>query len=282
MPRGVPKAGFRVRKNKTQPKFIPTVHVETDEQIDAKLRVRFSILDHLTKATIKGVTRSLIVSGPPGLGKSFNVEALLSKFGQEERDYTIIRGYVKATGLYKAFYNYRDSGKVVVFDDSDSIFFDGNALNLLKAACDTIDNRVLSYRSEYVMYDEEGVNVLPRSFEFNASVIFITNLDFDDMIMKGNKLAPHLQALISRSHYVDLAMKTKRDYLIRIKQVVADGMLKVNGCTPEMENDVIFFIEKNIDNLRELSLRMALKIAHIRKIDANWHNIAKITCCKGG
>jgi hypothetical protein len=103
------------------------------------------------------------------------------------------------------------------------------------------------------------------------------------MIDKGHKLAPHLQALISRSHYIDLAMKTKRDYHIRIKQVVAEGMLSDKGYSPEIEQDVLHFINDNLDSLRELSLRMALKLAALRKAnEGSFHKFAKITCCKNG
>jgi hypothetical protein len=103
------------------------------------------------------------------------------------------------------------------------------------------------------------------------------------MIERGHKLAPHFQALISRSHYIDLAMKTKRDYIIRIKQVIKAGMLKEQGYNSDQESDVLAFIDKNADHLRELSLRMAIKLAALRKSNASsFHKKAKITCCKNG
>jgi hypothetical protein len=98
------------------------------------------------------------------------------------------------------------------------------------------------------------------------------------MIDKGHKLSPHLQAMVSRAHYLDLAMKTRQDYLVRIRQVVAQGLLSHLDIDEQV--DVLTFIEAFADNLRELSLRMALKIASIRKTNTNWEKVAKVTCCK--
>ena len=103
------------------------------------------------------------------------------------------------------------------------------------------------------------------------------------IIDKGNKLAPHLAAIVSRSHYIDLAMKTRRDYFIRIKQVVKEGLLKKGkGLNQREENKVVRFIENNQDNLREMSLRVALKLADIiKKHPRQFEEIAKVTVTRG-
>lgn len=287
MPRGVPKNGVRMTRKRRaslaaqtliQP-VVPMVQ-ETDAEIAEKLNDRFSILEMMTKAAVAGEARAVIVSGPAGLGKSYTVEQELAQWDPNENNHTIIKGFVRATGLYKTLYNFREAGQVIVFDDSDSIFFDDVALNLLKAVCDTTEKRRVSWLTEGVMIDEDSGERVPRSFEFNGTILFITNYDFDAMIDKGHKLAPHLQALMSRSHYIDLAMKTKRDYVVRIKQVLEQGLLKKSGLTPTQEQDVVDFIEKNTDKLRELSLRMALKLGSIRKIGDTWMKVARVTCCK--
>ena len=285
MPRGVPKNGVRMTKKRRASIAVqsivqaPVVH-ETDAEIAEKLNDRFSILEMMTKAAVAGEARAVIVSGPAGLGKSYTVEQELADWDPNANNHTIIKGFVRATGLYKTLYNFREAGQVIVFDDSDSIFFDDVALNLLKAVCDTTEKRRVSWLTEGVMIDEDTGERVPRSFEFNGTILFITNYDFDAMIDKGHKLAPHLQALMSRAHYIDLAMKTKRDYVVRIKQVLEQGLLKKSGLTPTQEQDVVDFIEKNTDKLRELSLRMALKLGSIRKIGDTWMKVAKVTCCK--
>lgn len=278
MPRGV-----YPRKSRNTVAAITTAPVgpiETDAEIAARLTERFEILDYLTRAALTGDARSVIISGPAGLGKSYSVEAALSDWDPDGANHEFVKGYVRTTGLLRLLYQYREAGQVIVFDDADTVFFDDNSLNLLKAACDSTDRRVISYRAESNMRDDDSGDLVPRSFEYNGTIIFITNLDFDQLIDKGHKLAPHLEALISRSHYIDLAMKTKRDYMIRIKQVIGQGLLSNIGLSDKQTADVVAFIDDNKNNLRELSLRIALKIGKLRMMGDRWAQIAKVTCCK--
>lgn len=287
MPRGVPKNGFRAPRKSSIEKILniapaaAPVVIETDEEIEAKLADRFEILDGMVEAAIAGDVRALIASGPAGLGKSYTVEKALEAWDPSAVNHRIVKGYIKAPGLYKLLYSHRAPGQVLVFDDADEVFLDDTAINLLKAACDSTDRRVISYITEGSLIDEESAERLPKSFTFEGTIIFITNYDFDAMIERGSKLAPHLQALVSRAHYIDLAMKTKRDYLIRIRQVVRMGLLKNIGLDEAGQLDVIDFIEDNQDRLRELSLRMALKIGAIRRRNApNWKKVARVTCAR--
>lgn len=213
MPKGKPKNGYRMTKKRMSSNIVPVnlkkkqeklaelrpqlvVSNETEAQIWERIETRFDILQTLTNATITGDSRALIVSGPAGLGKSYTVEAALKNWDPNEINHTFIKGYVKATGLYKALYQHRNKGQVLVFDDADSIFYDDVSLNMLKAVCDTTESRKVSYLAEGSLVDEESAERIPKSFEFEGSIIFITNLDFDHLIDRGHKLAPHLQALI--------------------------------------------------------------------------------------
>ena len=283
MPRGVPANGVRMTKRVRQAMLtsnvVPQLQFETDAEIDTRLRERFEILDILTQAALFGDARSVIVSGPAGLGKSFNVDKVLASWDPEQINHTIVKGFVRPTGLYKMLYDHREQGKVLVFDDADSVFFDDVALNLLKGVCDTTDIRRVSWLAETRMETDDG-EPLPRSFIFEGTIVFITNLDFDDMIERGHKLAPHMSALVSRSHYIDLSMKTKRDYLVRIRQVVADGMLRDQGLNATQEAEVMAYIEEKQNVLRELSLRMAVKIGNLVRTGPNWRKLANVTCCK--
>lgn len=298
MPRGVPKAGFRTSSKTGLPlgaaarqiagavtTWSPPVNSpvqetrETDEEILKKLKDRFDALTIMTEATAFGHNRSLVISGPAGLGKSYGVMQILESAEAQKMAAVVVKGFIRPTGLYKLFYENRFKKSIIVFDDADSIFSDDIALNLLKAACDSTEKRRLSWLAETRMEDEDGEK-LPRSFEFEGSVIFITNYDFDEMIARGTKLAPHFEALISRSHYLDLAMKTKRDYLMRIKQVVANGMLD-DTLERKDQNVLLKFIEENMDALRELSLRMVIKLAGLMDMNPKgWQALAKITCMK--
>jgi hypothetical protein len=257
--------------------------VETDEQAMDRIRERFDILHEMTKATVSGDIRAMIVSGPPGVGKSFGVEqeiekaCLFDKLAGKRLRAEVVKGSATPIGLYQTLYKYSDPNCVVVFDDCDSILLDDVALNLLKGALDSGKKRKISWLSESSSLRREGI---PDSFEFKGSAIFITNLKFDKM--KSQKLRDHLDALQSRCHYLDLTLDTMRDKLLRIKQIAKDGVLFADyDFAPEVQDDIIDFMDANQNRLREVSLRMAIKIADLRKMSVlNWKRLAETTCMK--
>lgn len=290
MPRGVPKSGFRMTKNRkkntlTAPHCVAqfiTTKIESVDEIERKLEDRFEALELMADATGRGINRSLIVSGPAGLGKSFTIEAKMAELESEGKQITYIKGYVRPLSLYKLLWDSRHSDSVIVFDDSDSVFYDDVSMNLLKAACDSTETRKLYWLSkslDNMTGDEE--DSIPDRFEFEGSIIFITNYDFDNMIASGNKLAPHFQALVSRSMYLDLEMKSKMDYIVRIKQVVKAGMLRGRGLSESDIVQIMEFIENNMEQMRELSLRIVVKIATLYKMSkTNWQKLARQTCMR--
>lgn len=253
----------------------PLVSVpETDAEVLARINTRFDVLESLVQDVVDGDIRSLIISGPPGFSKSYTVEHVM---GQGDVKYEIVKGHSRATGLFKMLWRHRKPGSIIVFDDCDSVFGDEVALNLLKTALDTTEERVISWLAEGAWLEAEGI---PNQFEFEGSVIFITNLDFDRTIAGGSKIGKHLEALISRSHYVDLGIKSARDCVVRIKEVVATTEM-LSHLGKSQKESVIKFIEDNMSNLREVSLRTALKVATlVASGKPNWEAVAQITCCK--
>ena len=261
----------------------PVVAVETDEQAMDRIRERFDILTEMTKATVSGDIRAMIVSGPPGVGKSFGVEqeidkaCLFDKLAGKRLKAELVKGSATPIGLYQVLYKFSDENSVVVFDDCDSILLDDVALNLLKGALDSGKKRRISWLSESSALRREGI---PESFEFKGSVIFITNLKFDKM--KSQKLRDHLDALQSRCHYLDLTLDTMRDKILRIKQIASDGVLFADYDFEQcQQDDIIEFMNSNQTRLREMSLRMALKVADlVKSFPAKWRLMAETTCMK--
>ena len=263
--------------------FKAPANLETEEEAMARIRERFEILTEMTKAATAGDIRAMIVSGPPGVGKSFGVEAevekacLFDKLSGKRLRAEVVKGSATPIGLYQTLYKYSDANCVLVFDDCDSILLDDVALNLLKGALDSGKKRKISWLSESSALRREGI---PDSFEFKGSVIFITNLKFDQM--KSQKLRDHLDALQSRCHYLDLTLDTMRDKILRIKQIANDGVLFQEYEFSDMQqDDIIDFMNKNQTRLREMSLRMALKIADlVKSFPAKWRLMAESTCMK--
>lgn len=257
---------------------------ETDAEIIERLRSRFAILDDMTRACKAGHVRAMIVSGPPGVGKSYGVETVLSKhdvFADVANDsklkkYEIVKGAMSALGLYKKLYEYRDRKCILVFDDCDSVLLDDLSLNILKAALDSSKKRTICWNTDSRALKDEAV---PNSFEFAGGAIFITNIKFDHV--KSRKLRDHLEALESRCHYLDLTIDTTREKMLRIKQIVGDGMLDVYEFDDAQKQEIVDFIDLNKNKMRELSLRMVLKVADLRKsLPHNWQATAQVTCMR--
>ncbi len=257
---------------------------ETDEQAIERIAGRFGILDEMAEAVATNKVRAMIVSGPPGIGKSYGVEQALEKQNMFEdiagskRKFEVVKGAMSAIGLYKKLYEYSSRGCVVCFDDCDAILYDDLALNLLKAALDTGKKRSLHWNTESRTLMAEG---MPNSFEFHGGVIFITNIKFDNV--KSKKLQDHLQALQSRCHYLDLTIDSMRDRMLRIKQIVGAGMLDKYSMTEEQKQSLVQFIYDNKHRLREISLRMVLKIADLWKMSPDrYQMLAQQTCMRPG
>ena len=259
---------------------------ETDNEAMDRIKTRFNILDDMAKATIAGDVRAMIVSGPPGVGKSYGVEqqmekaSLFDQLTNSRTRYEVVKGAMTALGLYAVLYKYSDAKNVLVFDDCDSVFQDDLALNILKAALDSGKSRRICWNSDSSLLNREGI---PNSFEFKGSAIFITNLKFENI--RSKKLQDHLEALQSRCHFLDLTIDNERDKMLRIKQVDRDvegGLFREYKFEQGEGQEIFDFMEENAHKLREVSMRMALKIADLFKVTGqnSWKVLAESTCMK--
>ena len=260
------------------------IRSESDASILSRLTERFDILTEMTKAVKKGDVRAMIVSGPPGVGKSHNVETVLQKdglfdvLGERRPRFEVVKGAMSSIGLYSKLYEFSDSKNVIVFDDCDDILQEELSLNILKGALDSSERRFISWNTDSRILRSEGI---PDRFEFKGAAIFITNIKFEHV--RSKKLRSHLDALESRCHYMDLEMDTNREKLLWIKQITNQGMLDRYEFDNGVRDEILEFINANQDQLRELSLRMVLKIADLRKAFAkNWQSMVRTTCMRRG
>lgn len=245
---------------------------ETDAELDLRIRKTYFNMDMLTNSVADGITKSMIVSGSAGIGKSFGIKKILDDHTSE---YLFIKGYVRPTAIFKLLYENRFNNQVLIFDDADSIFFDETGLNLLKGALELSNTRTISWLSEKTFSDIDGMEI-PKTFEYCGTIIFLTNLNFNELIEKGNKISPHLEALRSRSIYFDMKMRSKREVLSRIKQVVAEsGILSDIGLNHAIQKDLMQYLTDNMDRTIELSLRTVEKLSALYKASPkNWRSLA--------
>ncbi len=264
---------------------VAPVFVETDEQTISRITKTFKFIETLTSAVQKNKIRTLIISGPAGIGKSYGVETTLARMNFTKtmrqagtEDYEIITGGTSAIGLYIKLWENRRPGKVLVFDDCDSALYDELQLNMLKAAMDSKKSRRICWMKESNALnnaDDDGGKI-PNAFVFEGAIIFLSNMKFDNA--RSPKIRAHLAAIMSRAHYLDLCLDTRREQLLRVKQVVGEGMLDDRNLGKVLEEKVVNYVYNNVEYLHELSLRTVLKVADLAAIDSNtWEETADYT-----
>jgi len=270
---------------KSHPAPVVAVKTETDAEILSRITSRFDMLEKLAEGAIDGTIRSMICFGAPGVGKTYGIEKLLNS--QSDVSFDIIKGSCSAPGLYIALFNARKGG-VVTLDDCDSVFDDEATLNLMKAALDSTDKRTISWRKLSSWIDEnlheddyeEGESVYPNSFEFKGSMILLTNIDMQAKVEKGAKMSAHFKALMSRSLYLDLTMKTNREILIRIKDVFVNAMAPQMNISKSETVEIFEYVNANADQMIDLSLRLMVHIVDIFKLGGDWKEMVEITKMK--
>lgn len=237
---------------------------------------RFGFVADMVTMLAKGNQASVVVTGPGGLGKSHTVTAALNDCGmidyslaedfavgalvKSNKAFRVIKGYSTPKGLYRTLYENKDG--IIVFDDCDSVLKDPVSLNLLKAALDSYDRRIISWRAD--IKDED----LPTTFEFKGRIVFISNLASSQLD----------QAIISRSMAVDLSMTTKQK--VERMKFLLDQASFMSEVSKSVKQDAMDLIEKLQDNVKELSLRTLIQVTKIRNsAGANWANLAEYTIC---
>lgn len=241
---------------------------QMDERFD--INTRFSFVEKLVSMVATRVQASAVITGEGGLGKTFTVRKTLEALGLEdqtalleeaeegdliENAYITIKGFSTAKGLYRTLYE--NNGKVIVFDDCDSILKDAVALNILKGALDSYDRRYISWNSEMKESDD-----LPRSFEFTGQIIFISNMDSDSID----------QAVRSRSMMIDLSM-TEDQKIDRMEHIALAGDF-LPEYDAEIKTDALNLLREIKNDCKEISLRTLIAVAKIRASNDDWKDLA--------
>ena len=248
---------------------------ESAEKVAAKaekfgINARFGFVEKLVSMVASGVQPSAVVTGSGGLGKTYTVIKTLEAAGytdvsdlasfevgtkiRKSKSFTTVKGYSTAKGLYRTLFE--NNGSVIVFDDCDAVLKDPVALNLLKGALDSYGKRIISWNAD--MKDED----LPRSFNFEGRVIFISNLGQDKID----------QAIRSRSMMIDLSMSTEQkidrmEYIANLPEFLPEYDKKI-------KSDALSLIREIKDDVSEISLRTLISVSKIRAANTDWKDLA--------
>ena len=256
------------------------IEEETDEEITEDIRARFSVFDECVEEVLCGTNTGLIVSGPPGCGKSYSVN---TRRDRVKGEFKPTSGTITAFNLYMLLYAIKDGG-VAVFDDCDDVFKDQASLNILKKALDTQSKgvpKIISWLSESNILKQEDI---PKQFEFDGRILFFTNKDFDREIAKNNIMSDHYQALIDRTGYLYLNLGTRRRQFLRAKQICDDfDLFEENKVSHSQGKEILEFVREHIDDWRLVSARLIVKICeHYVSLPKRWKERALTLYVKKG
>ena len=232
---------------------------------------RFGFVEKLVTMVANSVQPSAVITGAGGLGKTYTVTKTLESAGYKDisdladfqvgsvintrKCFTMVKGFSTAKGLYRTLFENNKS--IIVFDDCDAVLKDPVALNLLKGALDSYGKRIISWNAD--MRDED----LPRSFNFEGRVIFISNMDQDKID----------QAIRSRSMMIDLSMTT--DQKIDRMAHIADSPEFLPEYDRAIKQDALALIREVKDEASEISLRTLISVSKIRASNKDWKDLAR-------
>ena len=214
---------------------------------------RFEFLSDLTSMVVLGATPSLLVMGEGGLGKTHTVTETIKELNLDDNDWVTFKGYSTARGLYNTLFDH--NGKLIVFDDCDSVLEDKVALNILKSALDSYETRQITWMAKMTKSDE-----YPNQFNFTGRVIFISNKD-------RSKIDG---AILSRSLTVDLSM-TPQEKIERMSFILP----RILPTVPlDVKVDALNFLDQNKDSA-QLNLRTLIMVSKIRRqFPDTWQDLA--------
>lgn len=193
--------------------------VEAEFEERATPEQRFADMENYVKMVLKGIQPSLIVTGAPGVGKTYRITNLVKQSSAAKKgNYYIIKGKCTPGKLYQTLFDYHEPDDILIIDDADDIITDPLSINLLKAACDSSDERIVSYGTSKAPtadgnmvelhpdweWDRKELNgkeyvFYPPSFTYEGRIIIITNMNAGQLDT----------ALRNRSFICDLAFTTE-------------------------------------------------------------------------
>ena len=249
----------------------------TKKREEFGINKRFDFVKQMVEMVAGKTVASAIITGQGGLGKSHTVIKALEAQGMKNvtdladfqvgqvlrasKCYRVVKGFSTAKGLYRTLFE--GNKMTLVFDDCDSVLKDPVALNILKGALDSYSERYISWNSD--MKDDE----LPRSFKFEGSVIFISNLELDRID----------QAIRSRAMCVDLSM-TQEQKVERMGVIAMDRDF-LPEYSMQVKQDAIEFIRCMVEDVSNLSLRSLIAVCKIRATAKDWKDLSKYVLTQG-
>lgn len=234
---------------------------------------KFDSIYKITKVFVSengSAMNGLLISGDAGTGKTYWVKDR----GLEDVDpanVIYIKGSsITAPTIYVKLFLARRPGSILVLDDVDIIHKStaerNTILDLFKGATEmTKDERLISWEraGTNALMNELGV---PRTFDFQGSVIWITN---DTIEQIAQKTKGHWNAISSRFNQQKIYLSEQEKLLYTLYLIQEQDMLGVNcmakegGYSKEIIEATSDFIYDNYRDISDITPRTAIKIADL-------------------
>ena len=226
------------RENNSVQNSVKNTQKKMDETVYSDPKYVFEDIKTLTKFVAQGGSKSLIVCGMGGIGKTYEVTSTLRKiYGEPGEKYTYHSGAkISPRSFYSAVFRERDM--LQVWDEADSILKQDDTVMMLKPALDTSGKPAMEYvtntlpmtgkneaeiRDYCLQCDEadtlvytnnpnklkDGEMVFPSKFYFDGQMIFISN-------MRATEIE---DAIKSRSIFLDVYLSAT-DVMNRMKTIM--------------------------------------------------------------
>ncbi|MFA5754535.1 MAG: hypothetical protein WC905_04270 [Patescibacteria group bacterium] len=223
---------------------------------------KFEYIREVVRMVINGDNPSALITGRPGVGKTYLVLDELKRAGLEkDEDFLFVSGHSSAFGLYKLLHDNRDC--FIVLDDCDNCFKDLKSINLLKAALDSYDIRRVSWISDRTNNNED----IDPYFDFEGRIIFISNL-------YASRID---EAVRSRSFCINLCMSNTEvtEHMHNILEAIEPTV------SMDIKLEVLNYIDTISDCFETYGLRTLIQSIRIRQgcTSSDWQKMIKIVSC---
>lgn len=248
-PEDVGVASVKVTKGVAESPDYPESEEELPDDIEyADPKTIHKELKDLINMVIDGTQPSLVVSGGAGQGKTHTVRQLIKERGLSRgNDWEMVKGQSSPFGLYSTLFLNKKG--LIVFDDTDSIWKDPTAVNILKAALDSSDERDISWNSKQT-YDPKLFNI--RTYEQQLAVYRggagnetgeidpeLEDMEDDDDVKLPKKILgklPNNFVFEGKIIFITNLHQSKLDDAVKNRSFVIDLTLKADAMLEHLRN----------------------------------------------
>lgn len=197
------------------------------------------------RTVTRGYKTSRLITGVPGVGKSYSVmDELKAESESEDSSFDLVYvtgGLKDARTFYQFLSENNDKNKVIVFDDVNTILKDKECVEILRCACENETQRVITFSDNVLAKNKRHKEKL----KFHSKIIIITNIP-------ARKLD---DAIVSRTSPIDITASIEEifSYVADRAKVAPPRKVGVHH-----KHDVLNFIKHEVgfENVQRFDFRV--------------------------